>query len=102
MKSDLELLFQYVQENKRVCPLPQTWNQLWELLPNKKRKGNGWEPSAPLILAAWHNTSDNEKRERLKSHIYYSFENKAFNVIDSFLRNLKDEDCIIKKISAVA
>jgi hypothetical protein len=41
------------QRNNRVCPQPQKWSELYELLPNKRRKGNGWEPSLPLILAAW-------------------------------------------------
>lgn len=40
------------QKNNRVCPQPQEWQQLYDLLPNKKRIGAGWEPSLPLILAA--------------------------------------------------
>src|ERR1039457_2230279 len=32
------------------------WNTLWEMLPNRQRAGNGWEPGPPLILAAWGDT----------------------------------------------
>ena len=45
-------LIAYCRENSRVCPMPQRWNALWELLPNRKRVGGGWEPPLPLILAA--------------------------------------------------
>jgi hypothetical protein len=46
-------LLNYVRDNRRVCPVPQRWNELWEMLPDRKRVGNGWEPPLPLILAAW-------------------------------------------------
>ena len=44
-------LIAYCRERDRVCPLPPPWNQLWEMLPNRKRVGLGWEPPLPLILA---------------------------------------------------
>jgi len=47
-----ESLIAYCRENSRVCPVPQRWNALWELLPDRKRVGGGWEPALPLILAA--------------------------------------------------
>jgi hypothetical protein len=48
----------------RVCPQPMIWNQLWELLPDRRRVGAGWEPPLPLILAAWWEASDSDKRSR--------------------------------------
>lgn len=41
------------RKNNRVCPQPVRWQELYEMLPDKKRIGNGWEPALPLILAAW-------------------------------------------------
>jgi hypothetical protein len=32
------------QRNNRVCPQPLKWNELYELLPSKRRMGNEWEP----------------------------------------------------------
>ncbi len=48
---NLEKILEHVKRNNRVCPKPQKWQQLYEMLPNKKRKGVGWEPSLPLILS---------------------------------------------------
>ena len=72
----------------RVCPMPQYWNELWELLPNRTRVGNGWNPPAPLILAAWWHTSNAEKRERLAAHIRYASEHGALDQVASLLSSL--------------
>ena len=72
MRAELEELLAFSQAERRVCPQPQRWNELWELLPERKRAGAGWEPSLPLILGAWWYTSDAEKRERFLSHIRWA------------------------------
>ena len=54
MRNNLKPLVEYVQSEGRVCPMPIYWNELWQMLPDKRQKENGkWEPSLPLILAAW-------------------------------------------------
>ena len=88
----LDQLKQYIQSNKRVCPMPQRWNELYELLPDTHRVGNGYEPSAPLILAAWHETSDKEKRARLLIHIDYAAKKGAIEKIDAFIRKLPEQE----------
>jgi hypothetical protein len=52
------------KSKNRICPKPIKWQKLYEMLPNKKRKGNGWEPPPPLILAAWHDTPEMQKMLR--------------------------------------
>jgi hypothetical protein len=52
----------------RVCPQAMIWNQLWELLPGRRRAGAGREPPLPLILAAWWEASDSDKR-RFHCHL---------------------------------
>ena len=49
----LEDALSEAKRNNRVCPQPRKWQELYELLPSKRRVGNGWEPSLPFILAAW-------------------------------------------------
>ena len=71
--------------------MPDYWNQLWELLPNRRRVGMGWEPSLPLILAAWSNTSILEKVLRLDEHIHYATEHGVLDEVDSYLRKLTPE-----------
>jgi hypothetical protein len=58
----LEQVLSYCRENERVCPVPQQWHHLYEMLPDQCRRGNSWEPPLPLILAAWWEASDVEKQ----------------------------------------
>jgi hypothetical protein len=52
MENQLEELLHFVQSEGRICPESGKWHELWEMLPDKKRVGNGWQPPLPLILAA--------------------------------------------------
>ena len=92
MNESAEQLLAYCQENGRVCPIPDKWNQLWEMLPDRVRKGAGWEPPLPLILAAWHHTSGLEKRLRLSEHIEWAETHQQLPEIDSFLRELSESE----------
>lgn len=85
-------LIDYCQRNARVCPLPDKWNELWEMLPDKERVGNGWQPPLPLILGAWHYTSALEKMVRLKEHLEYAEKHKVLEQVDSYLRGLQESE----------
>ncbi len=80
------------QRNNRVCPQPQKWNDLYELLPNKRRKGNGWEPPLPIILAAWWDAPAITKMLRLREHIEWAYEQGCLDTVHAFLVNLKEEE----------
>lgn len=90
--ADFEKLIQYVNSNTRVCPQPQKWAALWEMLPSKRRVGFGWEPPLPLILAAWWDASDEEKHERLLLHIEYAYNCNKLQQIENYLYSLKEDD----------
>jgi hypothetical protein len=77
---------------RRVCPQPTLWNELWQLLPGRRQVGAGWEPSLPLILAAWHHTSDSEKRARLRLHLQWAANHGVLDVVAAFLQTLKSQD----------
>jgi hypothetical protein len=89
---DLEELIIYCQSNNRVCPLPQKWNDLYNLLPNTRRKDGGSIPSAPLILAAWHYASNRQKMLRLKEHIEWADQHRDLKKISKFIYSLNEED----------
>lgn len=91
MSTRQELLLEFVATNGRVCPQPPAWNALWELLPARRRKGGGWEPAAPLILAAWWETTDAAKRDRLRDHIEWAAQHDVLDVVEAFLRRLPEE-----------
>ena len=88
----VESLKSYCQLNARICPQPQLWNKLWEMLPKKKRVGGGWEPALPLILAAWHDTPALLKRLRLEEHIHWADKTGSLDQVSAFLRGLKESD----------
>ena len=78
------------QAEGRVCPQPQRWNQLYELLPNRGRVADGWEPALPLILAAWWDTSDRSKISRLREHIEWAEQHGALDTAHNFLASLSE------------
>ena len=84
-------LIKYLESKGVVCPMPQKWNELYEMLPNKKRRDVGWEPSLPLILSAWDSPML-FKKLRFLEHLEYAYKNDVINEIDKYLRALNDED----------
>lgn len=89
----LKSLLAYCQAERRLVPMPTRWQELYKLLPNSRRKASGGlEPPAPLILAAWHFTSDEEKAYRLQEHLQWAETNGVLDEIDSFLRGLPETD----------
>jgi hypothetical protein len=79
-------------KDRRVCPKPDYWNRLWKLLPDRLRKGVGWEPPPPLILGAWWHTSNSQKRERFHNHIRWADQHGALDTIAELIFRLNPED----------
>jgi hypothetical protein len=65
---------------------------MYEMLPNKKRVGNGWEPPLPLILAAWWDSPAISKQLRLAEHIHWAERNGCLDEISNYLHSLREED----------
>ena len=80
----VESLIAYCRENSRVCPLPQRWSALWNLLPNRTRVGSGWQPPLPLILGAWHDTPGMVKMLRLAEQIEWAAKNGGWMRLPGF------------------
>ena len=85
-----QLIFN-LKSKKRVCPMPMYWNRLYALLPNRKIEGSERVPSLPLILAAWDNSSDEEKRQRMREHLIWADDHNALFTIDEYLRGLRED-----------
>lgn len=92
IKETFETLLEYCASNRRVCPMPQRWNDLYGMLRNTRSIGAGFEPAAPLILGAWGHTSDEEKQERLKIHIQWADKNSQIEEVGKYLRSLSEKD----------
>ena len=87
----VKVLVDFCRQYDRVCPNPNEWSHLYNLLPEKRRKGSGWEPSLPLILAAWHDTPALMKMVRLEEHINWASSHGALDAVEDFLRSLKED-----------
>lgn len=81
----LEDAFVEATKNNCVCPLPDKWNRLYKLLPNRRRNGSGLEPALPLILASWHDTAAILKAMRLKEHIEWAAANGALDKVHDYI-----------------
>ena len=92
MAKTAEELIAYCRENRRVCPQPDLWHELWEMLPNKEQQGVSWEPPLPLILAAWHDTPAMLKMLRLAEHIKWAERHDYLGPVANFLYSLREED----------
>jgi hypothetical protein len=68
------------------------WQELHELLPDRHRRGFGWEPPVPLILGGWWYSNDREKRDRLELHLRWAADHGVLLSITNFLNSLKEED----------
>jgi hypothetical protein len=85
-------LWAYCVENKRLVPAPPEWADLHGMLANRQQKlSGGWEPSAPLILAAWHCTMPIEKHLRFKEHIQWAADHNQLEEVGAFLRSLPED-----------
>lgn len=89
---NIEIVLAISTKNKRICPRPKKWHELYELLPNKKRREYGWEPALPLILAAWLHTSASSKMTRFHEHIEWAAINGSLDEVNTFLQYLPEEE----------
>lgn len=92
MAEDLGSLIEYVQTNGRVCPLPSHWQRIWELLPDRRQVGAGYEPPPPLILGGWWYSSNLEKMLRLRAHIEWAALRGALDTVGTALRSLAEDE----------
>ncbi len=88
----LDHVLEEAKRDARVCPQPLKWKELWEMLPAKRRKGAGWEPPLPLILAAWHETPHLSKLIRLQEHIRWADLHGVLPEVYDFLKSLNKDD----------
>lgn len=82
MKTE-KLLLKIATQNDRICPTPQSWMKLSEVIG--KNKPN--DELTPLILNGWAFSSDEEKQERLIKQINYAY-TQPEEVRDRFIRVL--------------
>jgi hypothetical protein len=88
---EFDALWAECTAQSRLVPMPQQWNKLYGLLKNTRRTpSGGWEPSLPLILAAWAHATPIEKQLRFKEHVEWAQRHDQLAAIGAFLRSLPE------------
>lgn len=90
--TDLQSIKQQLAQEGRFCPKPHFWDKLWHLLPSLRRKGAKHESLDPLILAAWHHSSDGENCERFLTNLRWEHDHGVLKAILVFLDTLRPDD----------
>lgn len=80
------------RRNNRVCPKPARWQQLFEMLPDRKHSSAGWEPPPPLVDAAWNATPSIPKRMVFREHIEWAASHGSLQQVFTFMKNLPEGD----------
>ncbi len=78
------------RRNNRVCPLPARWQELYDMLPDKRTSGSAWEPSPPLIDAAWAATPSIPKRVCFREHIEWADAHGCLQQVFTFMKSLPE------------
>ena len=91
MTNLLELLVVYCTELDRVCPEPQRWSELYQMLMQHRRKDSP-ELYWPLILGGWWDTSHLDKIIRLQHHLKWAESHGCLPQADAFLRGLPEDE----------
>jgi len=76
------------RKNNRVCPLPARWQELYEMLP--ERKAN--RPTPPLVGASWAATPSISKRMCLREHLEWAEAKGSLDAVMAFLKQLPEGD----------
>lgn len=91
-RADLTKLLAYVAAQGRVCPMPRRWDELWQMLPERRQIGGVWKPLPPLILAAWWYSTAADKRQRLVLHLRHAAGHGTLKAAEQLLLSLSQED----------
>ena len=76
------------RRNNRVCPTPAKWQELYQLLPDRKNN----RPTPPLVGPAWQVTPSISKRMCLREHLEWAEGHGALSRVMEFLRQLPEQD----------
>lgn len=88
----LQELLAMAAAGDRVCLRPQPWSRLYRMLNRDQGEGAGSHLPAPLILAAWHETTDDQKAERFRLHLRHAQAHGLLDEVAGYLHSLGEDD----------
>lgn len=87
-----EQVMAVARKRNRVCPKPEHWAPIYELLPNRKKTARGPEPTPPLSGGAWRDTPSLSKRMTFREHIEWAATHDALDPFLAALEQLQESD----------
>jgi len=76
------------RRNNRVCPRPNQWQTLYDMLPNRTKS----KPTPPLIGAKWNSTPSITKRTCLREHFEWAEQHGVLAQVMNFMKALPETD----------
>ncbi|MRD48216.1 hypothetical protein [Caenimonas koreensis] len=76
------------RRNNRVCPRPNHWQTLYEMLPNRTKS----KPTPPLIGPLWNSTPSITKRTCLREHFEWADQHGVLAQVMNFMKTLPETD----------
>jgi hypothetical protein len=74
------------RKNNRVCPIPARWQELYQMLPDRKNN----QPTPPLIGPSWLATPSISKRMCLREHLEWAEAKGSLEPMLAFLKQLPE------------
>lgn len=76
------------RRNNRVCPLPDRWQELYEMLPNRKPN----RPTPPLVGPVWKATPSISKRMCLREHLEWAEASGNLVEVLEYMKQLPEDE----------
>lgn len=94
-KSDLNEIENLVDESAPVgwiCPQPDHWKQVYEMLPDRVGSSTEKNPPLPLILGGWWYSTPTQKKERFLAHLRWAARLGVLDTVLAKVRRLEETD----------
>lgn len=76
------------RKNNRVCPIPARWQELYQMLPDRKHN----QPTPPLVGPSWRATPSLSKRMCLREHLEWAEAKGSLDPVLAFLKELPENE----------
>ena len=91
-----KVINEVIKKNKRVCPMPYRWGELFHLFiklkPHPPNLAGQHPAPAPLILGMWNIAEDEQKLNVLCEQIEWAEYNEILPETYQFLISIKEQD----------
>lgn len=84
---ELNEYIDHLDKTGKVCLKGKYWDHAFTIATKSKERNNSILPN-PLILSGWNYSDDNEKRERFRQHLRYSYDNKTWTDLIHYIESL--------------